>query len=239
MRNAVLGCLILFGILSGGCFGIPIHARTGPWTELHPILQALPTERVEIPAGDGVTLRGIWVEKDGPPVLLLYGSGMKIESSRKIISILHHGGYGVLCCDYRGTGNSSGRRDSRTLDDDARALWSWLKVNKRRPAGVVGISIGAIAATGLLTLPDPPEAVVLERLVDPNTVILHFVGQYTILGAIAAALLARPKVDLSVRHQIERTDTATLLLLPEHDVLFPARERDRLAKRAPDNVRVV
>ncbi len=221
----------------GGCIAISVHANTRP-AELVPALANLPTTEVEIDAGDNVTLRGIWVEQDGPSVLVLYGSGMTINSSQFLIRILHDAGYGVLCCDYRGVGKSSGRRSSRRLDDDARVLWDWLRENKRTPAGVVGVSIGAVAATGLLDHPHPPAAIVLERLVDPRTVIRRFLSRSTTIGGWIASWIVRPSIDVKVHRQIAKTKIDTLLLLPADDFIMPPRDAARIIKEKADSVEV-
>ena len=227
--------LVLFLHASGGCVAISIHAKTRP-SELHAELAALPSEWVAVESADGTTLRGIWVEQDGPPVLVLYGSGMTINSTRFMIQVLHHAGYGVLCCDYRGVGRSDGRRSSRRLDDDARALWEWMVREKAKggPAGVVGISIGAVAATGLLDHPQAPRAVVLERLVDPRTVIRRFLSRSTHVGAFIASLVVRPSIDVDVRAAVANAPVDTLLLLPEDDYIMPARDTKRIVdNRSP------
>jgi len=228
--------LLLAG--AGGCVGIPIHSRSkkAPLTEIE---RALPHEWVEIPADHGTVLRGIYVPGEGPPVLLLYGSGMNIARSSELIEMLHDAGYGVLCCDYRGTGYSSGRWwTSKFLDDDARAEWSWLVRTKGRPAGVVGVSIGSLAALGLLTLPDPPEAVVLDRPVDPNTVIQRFIGQTTKIGAFLLLFLVHPTTDVDLKQTLSETKAPTLAVLPAHDVLHPAKDVARMEKHLSPAVTV-
>jgi len=236
MRRQGLSLLLALGLV--GCVGIPIHARSKkrPLTEAE---KALPHEWVEIPADHGTILRGIFVPAKGPPVLLLYGSGMNIAGSSELIEMLHDAGYGVLCCDYRGTGYSSGSWwTSRFLDDDARALWSWMVREKGRPAGVFGLSIGSVAALGLLNLPDPPEAVVLDRPVDPNTVIQRYIGQTTKLGAFLLLFIVHPTTDVDLQKTLAQTKADTLAVLPAHDVLHPAGDVARMKKHLSSTVMV-
>ncbi|MGH7162973.1 MAG: alpha/beta hydrolase [Planctomycetota bacterium] len=215
--------------LATGCMGIPIHARTQP-KPLPAPSDALRYEWVEVAAEEGVTLRGVYADSGGPPVLLLYGSGMGIAGSMEAIQMLHDGGYSVLCCDYRGTGYSSGRWwTSRRLDDDARALWEWLLREKGAPAGVVGISIGTIGAASLLDHASPPAAAVLDRPIDPRTVIYRYLAKHVgaVGGAVARAFV-RPKCDVKMREQLARAKAPTLLTLPEHDILCPPEDVERM-----------
>ncbi len=227
-------------LVTAGCFGIPIHARGGK-REIPAEIAALGAATVEVPAGEGVTLRGIWVAQQGPPVLLLYGSGMGIAGSREAIKMLHQGGYSVLCCDYRGTGFSGGRwGTSRTLDDDARALWEWLLREKGGPGGVVGISIGSVAGAGLASHPKPPAAIVLDRPVDPKNVIYRFVRSE--LGPVSSAishLLVRAKCDVDMAAALAAAKAPTLVVLPEYDRLMPPEDGRRMTAAHSNAVEVV
>jgi pimeloyl-ACP methyl ester carboxylesterase len=229
-------------LLAGGCIAVPMHAKTGRRQFQEYFLTRMRYEWVTVPAGDDVTLRGIYVDRGGPPVLVLYGAGMSIARSLELLEILHDGGYSSLCCDYRGCGYSSGSRGftSRHVDDDARALWEWLLANKGEPAGVLGISLGSIAAAPLVHHGDPPAAVILDRPVDPRNVIYRWVEAY--LGKIPsliARLVARPSTDVSVHGSLARARAETLLVLPEYDVLMTPRDAEYVTKGLPANVHVV
>lgn len=205
--------------------GIPIHARAKK-KPLPADFAEIPHEWVEVVVDEKTTLRGIWTRGGGPPVLLLYGSGMGVAGISEFTRMLHEGGYGVLVCDYRGTGYSSGRWwTSRFLDDDAKALWEWLRANKGEPGGVVGVSIGAIAAAPLLSHEHPPAAVVLDRPVDPRTVIRRFIGMHagSFLACVSRALL-RAKCDVRMQESLEAARTDALVLLPEADSLCPPED---------------
>ncbi len=198
-------------------------------------------EWVDVPVDSETTLRGIFLRNDGPPVLVLYGSGMAIAGIRDLLRSLRDAGYQVLCCDYRGTGYSTGRwRTSRYLDDDARILFEWLRAETGgRDVGVVGVSIGAVAAGPLLTRADPPAAVVLDRPVDPRTVINRFMAGATgAIGGTIAEWIARPTIDFELHECIQKARPPTLVLLPEYDYLMPPKDTERLLENAsPDVVR--
>ncbi|MHC4223691.1 MAG: alpha/beta hydrolase family protein [Planctomycetota bacterium] len=195
---------------------------------------------VEVPASRGSLLRGIYVRNSGPPVLLLYGSGMGVfgDTTVQMIRILFDGGYSVLCCDYRGTGHSEGKwGTSLFLDDDAQALWEWLIRERGEPAGVLGISVGAIAAAPLLSHPSPPKAVVLDRPVHPGSVTGRFIQAHTNdLGRYLAMLVAYAEVDVDMRACLERASTDTLLVLPEYDALCPPEDAEWMTSRASERV---
>jgi pimeloyl-ACP methyl ester carboxylesterase len=214
--------------------GIPIHARTGK-REIPADFRDVAYEWVEVPVDEETVLRGIFIRNDGPPVLVLYGSGMGIAGIRELLRSLRDAGYSVLCCDYRGTGHSSGRWwTSRHLDDDARILYEWLRRKARtEDVGVVGVSIGAIAAAPLIARPDAPACVVLDRPVDPRTVIHRFMAMHTgEIGGTIAEWIARPKVDVKLHECLAGARTDTLLLLPEYDILLPPRDVARLTAEA-------
>jgi pimeloyl-ACP methyl ester carboxylesterase len=231
--RAVRG-LVLIALLAAGCFGVPIHAKTKQ--KPPPEGWRIPHVWVDVPAGDDTTLRGIWADRDGPGVVLLYGSAMGIRGVIQFIEILHDGGYAVLCCDYRGTGYSSGKWwTSRHLDDDATALVRWVQAKKGGPGGVVGVSIGAVAATKLVWAENPPGAVVLDRPVDPRTVIKRFIaGSLGGFGGFVATLLVHPKCDVDLRGSLRDAKTPTLLVLPEYDFIFPPEDvAYAVAEKAP------
>ncbi len=231
---------LLLLLLTAGCFGIPIHSRTSR-REIPAEIAALGPTWVEIPADRGATLRGIWVPQKGPPVLLLYGSGMGIAGSRDAIKMLHEAGYAVLCCDYRGTGYSAGRwGTSRTLDDDARALWEWLLREKGGRGGVLGISVGSIAGAGLASHPHPPAAIVLDRPVDPKNVIYRFVRAE--LGPVSSAisrLLVRAKCDVDMAASLAAARAPTLVVLPEYDLFCLPDDAARMTAARSGAVEVV
>jgi hypothetical protein len=97
------------------------------------------------------------------------------------------------------------------------------------------VSIGAVAATKLVHAADPPGAVVLDRPVDPRTVIKRFVaGSLGGFGGFVATLLVHPKCDVDVRESLKQAKTPTLLVLPEYDFIFPPEDVGyAVAEKAP------
>ena len=211
-------------LAAAGCIGVPIHAKTNQ--KPPPEGWRIPYEWVEVKADEETTLRGIWADNGGPGVVLLYGSAMGIRGVTQFTEILHDGGYAVLCCDYRGTGFSSGKWwTSRHLDDDALALVRWVQAKKGGPGGVVGVSIGAVAATKLPLAEKPPAAVILDRPVDPRTVIPRFMaGGLGGFAGFVSELLVHPKCDVDLRQSLKDAKTPTLLVLPEYDFIFPPQD---------------
>jgi pimeloyl-ACP methyl ester carboxylesterase len=218
---------LLLLLLAAGCLGVPIHARSGK--KPPPEDWRIPYVWVDVPADEETTLRGIYAERDGPGVVLLYGSGMGIRGVNQFIELLYDGGYSVLCCDYRGTGYSSGKWwTSRHLDEDALAQVRWLQKRTGGHVGVVGVSIGSVAATKLVYADDPPAAIVLDRPVDPKTVIQRFVaGSLGGFGGFVATLLVHAKCDVDLRGSLGKAKTPTLLVLPEYDFLFPPKDVEK------------
>ncbi len=231
--------VLLFAFAAGGCVAIPTHAKVGN-RPLPSSLTRLPHRWVDVEVKPGTVLRGVLFERPGPTVLLLSGSGMSIARNAPVIEALYAGGYAVLNADYRGTGYSSGRwGTSRYIDDDAAVLWEWVRTQRPGPAGVMGISMGAVAGSQLLTHPDPPAAAVLDRPVTPKTVIRRFVAQYTHIGAFLSLLFVRTSVDVDVADQLARAAVPTRLLLPEYDTLHPPEDAAEMVQAANGHVDVV
>jgi len=234
MRSAI-PLLLLAGALAG-CIAVPTHAKVGE-RPLPDRLTRLEPRWVDIEAGPGVVLRGVLFERPGPTVLVLSGSGMSAARNAALLESLYNAGYTVLNADYRGTGYSSGDwGSSATLDDDAVALWEWVRENRPGPAGVMGVSMGAVAGSALLTHPDPPEAVVFDRPVNPETVIYRFLAQHTRAGAIVSLALVRSSVDVDVLARLAGARAPTRLLLPEYDLLHPPEDVERMRAAANDHV---
>lgn len=216
--------LAILLLVAAGCLGVPVHARAGK--KPPPEGWRIPYKWVEVPVDKETTLRGIYADQEGPAVVLLSGSGMGIRGMIQFIEFLHDGGYAVLCCDYRGTGYSSGSWwTSRHLDEDALAQVRWIQKKKGGPGGVVGVSIGAVAATKLVYAENPPAAVILDRPVDQRTVIPRFVaGSLGGIGGFVSLLLVHPKCDVDLHESLKQAKTPTLLVLPEYDFIFPPED---------------
>jgi len=110
-----------------------------------------------------------------------------------------------------------------------------VQAKKGGPGGVVGVSIGALAATDLVHADHPPGAVVLDRPVDPRTVIKRFVaGGLGGFGGFVSTLLVHPKCDIDVHESLKEAKTPTLLVLPEYDFIFPPKDVEyAIAEKAP------
>ncbi|MHC5032012.1 MAG: alpha/beta hydrolase family protein [Planctomycetota bacterium] len=230
--------LASLALVLSACVGIPIHAKTAK-REIPADFDDVAYEWVDVPVDEETSLRGIFVRGDGPPVLVLYGSGMAIAGIRDLLRSLRDAGYSVLCCDYRGTGHSTGRwGTSRYLDDDARILFEWLRTETgEKRVGVVGVSIGAVASGPLLTRDDPPAVVVLDRPVDPRTVIHRFMaGSTGEVGGTIAEWIARPTIDFELHECLAQARPPTLVLLPEYDYLLPPKDAERLLEDASPQV---
>jgi hypothetical protein len=93
-----------------------------------------------------------------------------------------------------------------------------------------------VAATALLDHPHPPAAVVLDRPVNPRTVIPRFLGQYTKLGAFVSTFLVHAACDVTLPVGVARAKTDTLVVLPEYDVLHLPEDVEALEADLPDCV---
>ncbi|MGB0722059.1 MAG: alpha/beta hydrolase [Gammaproteobacteria bacterium] len=126
----------------------------------------LNTRDVEIPAADGVILRGTLVRPKATRggVLLLHQRGGNRSAMWSRARILLDAGYTCLLMDQRAEGASDGTRRGFGLleaPDIGPMLDALRKAVDGRPMAVLGVSKGAVATT-LASLPEDVKAVVLE-----------------------------------------------------------------------------
>ena len=210
-------CLALAAALvATGCFTPPV-LMPGGHPELDPTADSYPpgSERVELRADEDTVLRGVFMPSDpGAPVVLhLLESGGSVTGNHYDTVNLNFGGravwwqladrgYASLCIDYAGVGASDGEADVHQLPRDARAAWDEAVRRAGGPERVLvrGISLGAVAAAGLLDEGARPAAVVLAAPVDPDTVVERYgeLAYGVVLTWLAELVFADPsEVDLA------------------------------------------
>jgi pimeloyl-ACP methyl ester carboxylesterase len=118
---------------------------------------------MEISNGDVALHLAVDGDEDAPPVLLLHGITMSLDTWDWFVGDLIAYGYRVLRLDFRGHGRSGRAPGSYTFADYLTdAAQACLQV-ARRPCAVVGHSLGGGTAAGLAqTMPDLVRAIVLE-----------------------------------------------------------------------------
>ncbi len=139
--------------------GVPAM-RAGLRLEFSPWEMGVPYEDIAFPADDGSILRGWFLPRPESNRVLVGLSGYRGQRADLlgIGTALWRAGYGVLLFDYRGHGDSDGRRVTLGYDEtnDLRAALHWLRA--RQPGawiGVVGYSMGgAVAIMGAAVEPD-------------------------------------------------------------------------------------
>jgi alpha-beta hydrolase superfamily lysophospholipase len=101
-------------------------------------------------------IHGLWIAgpSDRSPVMLyLHGARRNVESNTFRIRNMQAMGFAVLAIDYRGFGRSTDTLPSeQTVDEDARAAWSWLMAKyPGRDYYIFGHSLGGAIAVRLAT----------------------------------------------------------------------------------------
>jgi hypothetical protein len=125
-----------------------------------PVSLGLPTERVEIPTDDGVTLVG-WVIRSQPTstglwLLICHGNAGNLSEFDRPVHYagLRRLGLNLLAFDYRGYGESSGRPSENGLYRDAEAAYRYLREKRDIPPDriiVFGHSLGSAVAVDLVS----------------------------------------------------------------------------------------
>jgi acetyl esterase/lipase len=106
---------------------------------------------VEIPAADGLTLKGDFYmvasdESPAPAVLLMHMYGSQRSAWEPLIPALIEGGYSVLNVDLRGFGETGGTQDWAAAETDIQSWLEWLRGQEGvRPEAIatMGASIGS------------------------------------------------------------------------------------------------
>jgi uncharacterized protein len=118
----------------------------------------LPTERVEIPSGDGITLVG-WVipaadSNSGTWLLICHGNAGNLSEFDRPVHYagLRRLGLNLLAFDYRGYGESGGSPSEPGLYRDAEAAYRYLREDRQVPPDRIvlfGHSLGSAVAVDL------------------------------------------------------------------------------------------
>jgi uncharacterized protein len=118
----------------------------------------LPTERVEIPTDDGITLVG-WVipasdSSSGLWLLICHGNAGNLSEFDRPVHYagLRRLGLSLLAFDYRGYGESGGSPSEKGLYRDAQAAYRYLREKRQVPPNriiIFGHSLGSAVAVDL------------------------------------------------------------------------------------------
>ena len=150
-----VGLLLLLRVNESRLIYFPGPQRTllPPPTHL-----ALPTQRVQIPTEDGLTLVG-WVIPAGPDssglwLLICHGNAGNLSEFDRPVHYagLRRLGLNLLAFDYRGYGESEGRPSEAGLYKDASGAYRYLREQLGVPANriiVFGHSLGSAVAIDL------------------------------------------------------------------------------------------
>ena len=126
----------------------------------------IPTNPIEIPAADGLTLRGTYYAPhgDAPAVLLIHQLYVTQTSWRFLVTPLTEAGFNVLTIDLRGYGRTGGRINWQAARTDIVRWAAWLDEQPGvQSVSMLGSSMGsALALDGCLSYEPCPRAVALS-----------------------------------------------------------------------------
>ena len=199
-----------------------------------PVSLGLPTERVEIPTDDGVTLVG-WVIRSQPTstglwLLICHGNAGNLSEFDRPVHYagLRRLGLNLLAFDYRGYGESSGRPSENGLYRDAEAAYRYLREKRDIPPDriiVFGHSLGSAVAVDLVSRV-PSAGLILEGAL--TSVIAR--GQ-ELYPYIPVRWIAGSRFDSM--EKISRVRVPKLFLHARGDDVIPLTHGRRLFEAAP------
>jgi hypothetical protein len=236
------GALALVALLAAcaGCLAPPALLRVDALdpASMRRSLSA-DAQRVELVLDDGTKLAGWYVpaDDDAPLVLSLLESGASVDSTRgsraHLARQLADLGFASLSIDYTGVGASDGKRSTRNLARDARAMWNTaLRLVDGDPGRVVlrATSLGTLAALSLIEDGVRPAGVMLLIPVMPDSVATRFARTFygTAAGWLASALF-RDVVDLEPADVIASAPLHWMLVQADGDQLTTPDDRSALA----------
>ncbi len=190
---------------------------------------------VEVVTDDGIVLRGVFVEAspDAPVVLHLLSSSVSVAHGisnglwrhplAPTLRSFTEAGWSSLVIDYRGIGESDGRRDGRRLASDGLAMWREAVRRADSPDQVVirAASLGSLLTVDLLARGSRPRGVVLIAPIRAETVVAHGAKRKAggLLGGLAAPFYRRPLGSglCEMLWSIEVTEIPMLVILPSED----------------------
>ncbi len=188
---------------------------------------------VTIPSSGGNQLFGWWLrppDPTGPVALIVHGRSANISTRAGIAAKLSADGFGVLLFDFRGYGRSTGRSDEKSLTEDAKAAYEWLRhqgVGSDRII-VIGQSLGNAPAAQL----SASRAVRALVLVSPFTNLPEAISDR--LNCPILRLLPWPVNRFEVRRSMENLSVPVLLIASHSDGLVPFKNSQEVALSARD-----
>jgi hypothetical protein len=238
--SRLLPALGALALSAAGCLAPPALMQA-PSLDVEAVRSSLASEaeRIEVRLDDGTRLAGWYAPADegAPLVLMLLESGASADSTRSsrahLVRQLADLGFASLFIDYTGVGASGGRRSTRNLARDARAMWEFaLRRVDGDPGRVVlrATSLGTLAALSLVEDGARPAGVILLLPVMPDSVTARFARSF--YGAAAgwlASALFRDVVDLDPAEVIANAPLRWMLVQADADQLTTPDERCALA----------
>lgn len=218
-----------------------------------PARLAIPFDTVEFAADeDGVTLRG-WFIPAGTSdrtVILAHGyGGNRLEKTVKSLDLaqkLNAAGFNVLLFDFRGAGLSGGNMTSFGYYEarDVLGAVSYLRRNRAdraRHIGIMGFSMGAVAALEAAGRDPALEAVIMDSpYADLPRYLSRNLSRWTGLSGGFNWLVVRsltvigriPVSDVSPVRQISRMTQPILVLYGQDDTTIPPTDSEELVQAA-------
>lgn len=157
-----------------------LTARRKPDPLDTPDRHSLPFKSVYFRSHDGLRLHGWWIPALEPrgTIVQCHGQNGSMDADIPIAAMLHHAGFNVLMFNFRGHGTSTGQSVTfgwQEADDLLGAL-DLLAERGLTPVGVLGLSMGAVAALHAANHTDHVACMVLDGLMSslPKTLSVWF-----------------------------------------------------------------
>ncbi len=248
------GVGLLLGTLALATVAVPVRSALLARADLHPTRQPVRSlqgradlagfQPVAFSAADGVGIRGWWLPpRNGSAIILVHGWGESREQMVPQALMLARHGFGVLAFDLRAHGESGGEL-STSGDQERRDVRAAIDFAATRPdvgpgsIGIVGFSIGALAAADVAIDDGRVAAIVLEAMHGSlEELVIHDYGAHGFLTELPARWTYRASgVDVADLAPGERicglAPRPLLLIYGERDPEAPVGEGRQVLARS-------
>ncbi|MCB9436981.1 MAG: alpha/beta fold hydrolase [Anaerolineales bacterium] len=166
LRLCVVVGILLVGLTLTAAYKLTARRKPDPLDT--PDRHSLPFKSVYFRSRDGLRLHGWWIPTTEPrgTIIQCHGQNGSMDADIPTAAMLHEGGFNVLMFNFRGHGTSTGKNVTFGWQerDDVLGAVDFLAERGYAPVGILGLSMGAVAALHAANHTDQIACMVLDGL---------------------------------------------------------------------------